>query len=255
VVGDLVRTGLSAWWAPALAFAAGVVSFASPCVLPLVPAYLSFVSGSGTASSGGTGMVAVSRARAVAPMLLFAAGFATVFTLLGAFATTFVPVIKSTLGQRIAGLVIAAFGVFMLLYAFRIGWGGLYAERRPLLSRVKPGPSSAFPLGMAFAAGWTPCIGPVLGGILAIASIQGDAARGALLLFTYSLGLGVPFLLIGLGVTRVMRSLQFVKRNYHWVAGVSGAVMIGIGVLLVTGLWLRLLSPFLRLGNRIDLPI
>jgi cytochrome c-type biogenesis protein len=188
-------------------------------------------------------------------MLLFVAGFATVFTLLGAFATTFVPVIKSTLGQRIAGLVIAALGVFMLLYAFRIGWQGLYAERRPLLSRVKPGPSSAFPLGMAFAAGWTPCIGPVLVGILAIASVQGDAAPRAFLLFTYSLGLGVPFVLIGLGVSRLMRSLQFVKRNYHWIAGISGAVMVTIGVLLVSGLWLRLLAPLLRFANRINLPI
>jgi cytochrome c-type biogenesis protein len=143
----------------------------------------------------------------------------------------------------------------MLLYAFRLGWPGLYAERRPLLGRVRPGPAGALPLGMAFAAGWTPCIGPVLGGILAIAGTQGSAARGAFLLFVYSLGLGLPFLLIGLGVRRLMAALDFVKRNYHWFAGVSGAVMVAIGVLLLSGLWQTVLTPILNRLSQVTPPI
>jgi cytochrome c-type biogenesis protein len=239
MLADYVRTGLSAWWAPGLAFVAGVVSFASPCVFPLVPGYLSFVVGAEAEEQ-----------RPLLPMLLFVGGFTVVFSALGVFATTLIPDIQSTTGQRVAGAVVIAFGVLMLLYALRRGRPGLYAERRPFLSRVRPGRAGAFPLGMAFAAGWTPCIGPVLGGILAIAAAEGGATRGAVLLLTYSLGLGVPFVLLGLGVRRLTTTLSFVKRNYHWFAGVSGAVMVSIGVLLVTGLWFRFLQPFLRAGSR-----
>ena len=235
MVADFVRTGLSSWWAPALAFTAGVVSFASPCVFPLVPGYLSFVSGG----------EAKDEQKPVLPILLFILGFALVFSALGAFSSVLLPVFKSQLGLRISGVVILGFGVMMMMYALRLGRPSLYAERRPFLSKVKPGKAGALPLGMAFAAGWTPCIGPVLAGIFAIAGAQGGAARGAFLLFVYSLGLGVPFLLVGLGIRRV-GGLDWVKRNYHWIAGVSGAVMAVIGVLLVTGVWLRLLNPILR---------
>ena len=127
----------------------------------------------------------------------------------------------------------------MLLYALRLGSPGLFLERRPLLQRVKPGPRWAFPLGVAFGAGWTPCIGPVLAGVLAIAAAQGGSLRGAVLLFVYSIGLGLPFLLVGLGLRKLMGTLAFVKRNYHWIAGVSGVVMIAIGVLVATNLWTR----------------
>ncbi len=155
--------------------------------------------------------------------------------------------VLSTIAIIIASV---AFGVLMLLYALRIGWPGMYAERRPLLEKVKPGRAWAFPLGVAFGAGWTPCIGPVLAGVLTIAASQGGSARGALLLFSYSLGLGVPFLLIGLGIRRLMGALDFVKRNYHWFAGVGGVVMIAIGVLIVTNLWVRVLGPVLRAIGR-----
>ena len=238
-----VTSGLTRWWAPALAFAAGVVSFASPCVFPLVPGYLSFVSG-GEAQEK----------RPVVPILMFILGFAAVFTLLGVSASA-VRFAKSALGLRIAGAVVLVFGVVMLLYALRIGWPALYAERRPFLSRIRPGPAGAVPLGMAFAAGWTPCLGPVLGGILAIAGSQGSSVRGGALLFVYSLGLGLPFLLIGLGVKRLLRALDFVKRNYHWFAGVSGVIMMAIGVLLVSGLWQQLMIPILNRLSRIAPPI
>jgi cytochrome c-type biogenesis protein len=245
MVADFVETGLAAWWAPALAFTAGVVSFASPCVFPLVPGYLSFVSG---------GQIEQER-RPVVPILLFIAGFAAVFTALGAFTQALRPLLTDPVAVRIAGGFIVLFGLAMLLYAFRIGWAGLYAERRPLLSKVRPGPAGAFPLGMAFAAGWTPCIGPVLGGILTIAAAQGGSVRAAFLLFMYSMGLGLPFLLVGLGVRRLTTGLAFVRRNYHWVAGVSGAVMVTVGVMVMTGLWVRLLAPLLRVINRFSPPI
>ena len=241
---DIVQTGLSSWWAPALAFAAGVVSFASPCVFPLVPGYLSFVSGTDTGSER----------RPILPILLFILGFAIVFTTLGASATA-VRFIKGDLGLRIAGGVVVVFGLAMLAYALRLGFVGLYAERRPFLSRVRPGPAGALPLGAAFAAGWTPCIGPVLGGILALAGSQGSAVRGGVLLFVYSMGLGVPFFLIGIGIRRLLRALDFVKRNYHWFAGVSGVLMIGIGVLLVSGLWQSVLTPVLNRLSQITPPI
>ncbi len=234
-----VQEGLQSWWAPALAFLAGVISFASPCVLPVVPGYLSFVTG---------GQPADGR-RPVLPMALFVLGFAVVFTALGAFGGVFVRFLRSSTGLRVAGVIVLVFGLFMLMYALRLGRPALYVERRPLLSRVRPGPAGAFPLGMAFAAGWTPCIGPVLAGIFAIAASQGPA-RGALLFFVYSLGLGLPFVLVGLGVNRLVRSLAFLKRNYHWVAGASGLVMVTIGVLLVTGLWQRVILPLQQLTNR-----
>jgi cytochrome c-type biogenesis protein len=225
---------LSSWFAPALAFAAGVVSCASPCVLPLLPGYLAFVSGG-----------AAGERRPILPILLFVLGFAVVFTALGAFTRTFVPVLRSPVGQRAAGVVIVAFGLIMLFEAFRVGVPGLFADRRPFLSRVRPGPAGALPLGMAFAAGWTPCIGPVLAGILALAAAQGGGLWGAVLMFSYSLGLGLPFVLLGLGTRRLLSVLQAVKRNYHWFAAASGTLMVAIGALLLTNLWVVVLT---RLG-------
>ena len=228
---------LQAWWAPALAFAAGVVSCASPCVLPLLPGYLSFISGSRKEPT--------SRGRSLLPSLLFVLGFAVVFTSLGAFSRALVPVIRSSVGQAVAGGLVAAVGVLMLLFALRLGSPRLFAERRPLLSWVRPGPVGALPLGMAFAVGWTPCIGPVLAGILGLALAQGGGAWGAVLLFAYSLGLGLPFVLLGLGVDRLAGALGFVRRNYHWFTGVGGTLLVLIGVLVATNLWTVLLS---RLG-------
>jgi cytochrome c-type biogenesis protein len=249
VIADLVERGLSSWWAPALAFAAGVVSFASPCVFPLVPGYLSFVAG------GGPSLAEPDAKKPVVPILLFIAGFAVVFTSLGAFTATMTEILRSPVGIRISGLVIVLFGVLMLLEAFQWGAPSLFMERRPLLSKVKPGPTWAFPLGIAFGAGWTPCIGPVLAGVLAIAAAQGGSARGAFLLFMYSAGLGLPFLLVGLGIRRLMSALSFVKRNYHWFAGISGVIMVTIGILVFTNTWSRLLAPLLRTISRFNPPI
>jgi cytochrome c-type biogenesis protein len=238
VIADFVQEGLGSWWAPALAFAAGLVSFASPCVFPLVPGYLSFVAGE-----------AQEERRPVVPILLFIAGFGAVFTALGAFTGSVTRILRSQAGIRISGAII------MLLYALRVGSPSLFAERRPLLRRVRPGPAWAFPLGVAFGAGWTPCIGPVLAGVLAIAAAQGGSLRGAVLLFVYSAGLGLPFLLVGVGVRRLMGTLAFVRRNYHWIAGGSAVVMIAIGLLVVTNRWTLLLGPILRAIRQFSPPI
>jgi len=228
MVADVTQ-GVNQWWAPALAFAAGVVSFLSPCVLPLVPGYLAMVTGGDDPTRA---------RRPLLPVLLFILGFSVVFTVVGGFAATALTrAVKSAIGQRIAGVVVLAFGVFMLLYALRLGRLWIYREARPLLSRVRPGPAGAFPLGMAFAVGWTPCIGPVLGAILTLAANQPGHARSVLLLLSYSLGLGAPFLLVGLGLRRLLGTFRFFSRNYHWFAGVSGVALTAIGVLLLTGVW------------------
>ena len=250
---------LAAWWAPLLAFAAGIVAFASPCVLPLVPGYLSFVSASSANDPQPTvpGAVTVAeRTRTpVAPILLFVAGFSIVFTALGAFAGILVPLIRSQLGLRIAGLVIVGAGALMVVTGLRKGGMSLYVERRPFLARVPPGRATALPLGMAFAAGWTPCIGPVLGGILTLAAAQGGSARAALLLLAFSLGLGVPFALVGLGLGRAMGAFGAIRRHHNTISVVSGAILVAFGVLLLTGLWTQVMSPVLRLVNRFEPPI
>ncbi len=228
-----MQSGIASWWAPALAFAAGLVSCLSPCVWPLLPGYLSFVAGDRITESG---------RRPIVPMLLFITGFTIVFVLLGAFASTFVRVFRGATGQRIGGAIVIAFGVLMIGYALQRGSLALYAERRPFLVRLRPGSVGAVPLGMAFAAGWTPCIGPVLGAILAIAA-TGSTPRAVLLLVSYSAGLGVPFLLAGLGVTRFIGAFDWVKRRYTAIAVVSGALMVAMGVLVFTGEFTRLVSP------------
>ena len=250
---------LGAWWAPVLAFAAGIVAFASPCVLPLVPGYMSFVSASSAGDAHRTvagGVTVAERTRAsVVPVVLFVAGFSIVFTALGAFAGVLVPVIRSPFGQRIAGLVIVVVGALMVVTGLRKGAMSLYVERRPFLNRVRPGRATAMPLGMAFAAGWTPCIGPVLGGILTLAAAQGGSVRAALLLLAFSLGLGVPFLLVGLGVGQAMGAFGWIRRHHDAISVVSGTILVAFGALLVSGLWNEVMSPVLRLVNRFEPPI
>jgi cytochrome c-type biogenesis protein len=230
---------LSAWYAPLVALVAGVVSFASPCVLPLVPGYLSFVTGESLVDEEG------GRGRRMLPMWLFVAGFSLVFTLYGAFAATFVRVFKGTVGTRIAGAVVIAIGLMMIAYAFQRGPAWLYSDRRPLLGKVRPGVAGAFPLGMAFAAGWTPCLGTILAGILAIAASQ-SPARGAALLFVYSVGIGIPFVLLGMGVQWLTGTLGWIRRHHRGITTTSGALLVIVGIMIATGTFTRIVAPLLR---------
>jgi cytochrome c-type biogenesis protein len=238
MVADIVQSGLSSWWAPALAFAAGIVSCTSPCVWPLLPGYVSFI-------SGGAAEAEQDRPP-VLPVLLFVLGFTLVFSLLGAFSSTFVSVFRGSVGQKVGGAVVIVIGLLMIGYALGRGSITLYAERRPFLHKVNPGTIGALPLGMAFAAGWSPCIGPVLTAILGMAAASGSRARGTLLMVSYSLGLGVPFLLVGLGITRFMGVFGWLKRHYRPIAVVSGGFLIFVGVLLFTGAFTRFFAPLAR---------
>lgn len=215
------------------AFLGGLLSFLSPCVLPLVPAYLSFLTGMSAAElSAGSRRISV-----LLPAVLFVAGFSAVFVAMGASASVlgqFLVQYRPIL-ERVAGLFVVAFGVVML-GVIPLPW--LYGEMRADLSRAKGlGRASAFVMGAAFAAGWTPCVGPILGAILTMAGSAGTVSTGALLLMAYSAGLGVPFLLVALLFGRARPVLSFFARHSVVVNRVAGAVMIAVGLLMLTGLF------------------
>ena len=239
---------LARWWAPALAFVAGIVSFASPCVFPLVPGYLSFVTGESAVDGWMAGDPERAPSRRLLPIVLFIGGFTLVFALLGAFAST-VRLFKGSAGQTIAGLVVVTLGVLMIGYALGRGSIALYVERRPFLHKVRPGVAGAFPLGMAFAAGWTPCIGPILGAILGLAATEASLSRGIVLLGAYSLGLAVPFLVAAFAVESFLDWFQRFRRYLPWVQRASGALLVAVGLLMATGQftrmagWLQRLTP------------
>jgi cytochrome c-type biogenesis protein len=213
-----------------LALAAGFVSFLSPCVLPLVPGYLSTVIGvTPNDLKAGVGV-----RRVLVPSLLFIASFSLIFILLGLSAT----VIGSTLNdhkqmlERIGGAVIILLGVAFLASPF-IGMLNREWHSETLLRLAgKGGPLVA---GAAFAIAWTPCTSITLGAILTQAAVSSSAAHGALLLAFYSAGLAIPFLLIAVAFERMTGALSVVKRHFPVIIGIGGAVMIALGVLIVTG--------------------
>lgn len=215
----------------AAAFAGGVVSFASPCVLPIVPAYLSVVTGvSGTAILEG-GRSHLSRVLVTA--LGFIAGFTVVFVLLGLSITAVGQslAVNRVLLTRISGLVVLAMALFLLAsLVLRAPW--LYQEHRwrPALGRF--GPFAAPIAGIAFAFGWTPCIGPVLTSVLALAATTGQAGQGALTLLAYSAGLGVPFLASALVMDRLVGVFGFAKRHFMAATITSASVLAVSGTLL-----------------------
>ena len=232
---------------PVFAIVAGIISFTSPCALPLVPSYLSYVSGLPVSElSDGQAKRLVVRSTAT-----FVAGFTAVFTALGASSTLFGSLLIRHLPtiMRVSGVVIIIFGLSMTGF-FRIPI--LSRERRLDLTKISRGPLGAFPLGMAFAFGWTPCIGPILASILAVASTSHTMAWGAILLALYSLGLGVPFLVLALGIGRARRSLNFLSRHGRAIEIGGGLLLVAVGVLFLAGLWKGLFIPlqdrFARLG-------
>ena len=210
-----------------IAFSAGLLSFLSPCVLPLVPSYVTFITGLSIDD------VQASRRTALVHGLLFVLGFSFIFIALGAIATG----LGQTLGAsrdwlaRIGGVVMIVFGLY-LMGVLNIGF--LMRERRLHLADKPAGYLGTVFVGIAFGAGWTPCIGPILGSILMYSSAQETLSRGLLLLTLYSLGLAVPFVLSALAVDRFMAFFRRVRRQMVWLSRIAGAVMIGMGLLMVT---------------------
>jgi cytochrome c-type biogenesis protein len=224
----------------ATAFLAGLASFLSPCVLPLIPGYLSFMSGVSVQemAEGKTGSIP----RVTAAGLLFVLGFSLVFIALGAAATAVGGVLRSHLRllHVLAGLLIIVFGIH-LTGLLRLGW--LQRERR-YQGKIAAGPGGAFLVGMAFAFGWTPCVGPILFSILAYAGTQETLGKGIALLVAYSLGLGIPFLLIGLGMGTFLRFLRRWGSYLRWLEVGGGVLLVVLGLLMVTG-YLSRLTGFL----------
>jgi cytochrome c-type biogenesis protein len=235
---------------PIAAFVAGLLSFLSPCVLPLVPGYVSLISGTGA----GTLETDTSR-RAFRTVMLnsitFILGFSIVFIMLGAGATALGQLVGRFRRDLtfIAGIVIIVFGLHLTgLLKLKF----LYADKR--MHDVKGGssPLGAFLVGFAFAFGWTPCIGPILAGILTLAAAEETVTKGMLLLAVYSAGLAVPFLLTSLGVDRFLAFYSRFRRHLHAVEVVSGVLLIMIGALVLTGRF-TVLSGYLSFLNRFAL--
>jgi cytochrome c-type biogenesis protein len=229
------------------AFAAGFLSFVSPCVLPLIPGYISFVSGVSVEEMRGDAAPATSRLQVFLTSLAFVIGFSIVFVLLGASATALGKFMfaKLPLLSKIAGVVLIIFGLHTM-GVFRIAF--LEAEKRVHSQRKPAGPLGAVLVGVAFAFGWTPCIGPILGGILAIAGSKSSVGEGITLLAVYSMGLGIPFLLTSLAINQFFGAAKRIRRYYHAIELVSGALLIVIGVLILTGqmtIITRYLQPYL----------
>ena len=229
-----------------VAFIAGLLSFLSPCVLPLVPSYVGFITGMTLPEVTGRRRAVLTHA------LLFVAGFSLVFVLLGASATALGRALNyyQVWLQRVGGVLIILFGL-LCLGVFKLG--SLTQERRMHLERKPIGYLGSVLVGMAFAAGWTPCIGPVLGGILGLAATSNDVARGMQLLAVYSAGLALPFLIAAVALESFLDWFQRFRRFLPWVMRVSGVMLIVVGVLMVTGEftrlagWLQGLTPdFLR---------
>lgn len=230
--GDTVLTGSLALAVPVAALA-GLVSFLSPCVLPLVPGYLGYVTG-----LSGAELAAGRRGRLVLGVLLFVLGFSVVFVsyglLFGGLGTLFLEHGETIM--RVLGVVTIVLG---LLFA---GWlPGLSRDWRTE-ARPSVGLAGAPLLGLVFGIGWTPCMGPTLAAVQTLAFTEASAGRGALLSFAYCLGLGLPFLAAALAYQRATRVFQWVRRHQLAVMRAGGIMLILLGVLLVTGLWNELIA-------------
>ena len=229
------------------ALGAGIVSFISPCVLPLVPGYLSAVTGVSVGE--------LDRAhwrRVLVPSLIFVASFSAIFILLGLGATGIGSALqdhRQTL-EKIAGAVIIALGALFVASLFITRLNREWHVEALMLRAGKGGPLIA---GMAFAIAWTPCIGPTLGAILTAASLSDSAAHGALLLAVYSAGLGIPFLATALAFSRMTTAFAAIKRHYAAIMAVGGAILIAMGVLILTGDFAQLNIQAQKLTNDLGL--
>lgn len=233
------------------AFVAGVLSFISPCVLPLIPGYLSFISGvsleemrgmpvAAAAGGGASALSAPSAAvsdaakrQVIVTSLFFILGFSLVFVGLGASATVLGQFLmeRLTIFGKIAGVLLIIFGLHTI-GVFKIQW--LLQEKRVQTASKPAGMLGATVVGISFAFGWTPCIGPILSAILLVAAQQESVNQGILLLSIYSLGLAIPFLLTALAINQFFVAFSKIRRHYHAIEIVSGVLMIVIGVLIFT---------------------
>ncbi len=213
-----------------VSFLEGIITFVSPCLLPMLPVYLSYFAGGGERSTRKTAVSALG----------FVAGFTVVFVALGALAGTLGGFLKAhqTAVNIVSGLIVVFFGLSFLgvvrLNVFKGSRGGM--------QNGEAGFFSTMVFGMVFSVGWTPCVGAFLGSALMLASQQGQTAVGMLMLLCYSLGLGIPFLLSALLIDKLKSTFDFIKRNYAIINTVSGILLILVGVLMATGLFGRLLS-------------
>lgn len=214
-----------------VALVAGIISFLSPCVLPIVPPYLAYMSGVSLNEMSG---VQAARRRAIIAALFFVMGLSTVFLILGFTASAFGAFFlqNQILFARISGVVIIVFGLHFL-GVFRIP----FLDREARVDAGDKGGSSfgAYVLGLAFAFGWTPCIGPQLGAILSLAASEASIARGTLLLGVYAAGLGIPFLLAAMFITRAMGVMNRLKKHMKAIERVMGGLLLLVGIAMVTG--------------------
>lgn len=246
--GALVFDG-ALWLALPVALAAGLISFLSPCVLPLVPGYLGFIGGA--VAPRGRSASAPGRGRLLGGTLLFIAGFTLVFMA--------VNVLGGTVGMfflRYADVITRVMGVVVILLGLVfIGLFGLAQRSVRLQARGNLGLIGAPLLGIALGIGWTPCIGPTLAAILSVSYNLGDPGRAALLGLAYSLGLGIPFLLLALGFGWATRSVAFVRKHIRLVNLIGGGLLIVLGLLMVTGIWGAWMSTLQGVMGSVQLPL
>ena len=237
-VRDLVRNA-NFLVAGAVAFAAGLVSFASPCVVPLVPGYLSYMTGlSGAELADGR----ANRGRVAAGGLLFTFGFAVPFTLIGSLGGAVSSVLLSRPWQILLGVLVGLLG---LAFTGLLPIDLLRRERRLSDRAIDRGVLGALPLGFVFGVGWTPCIGPALAAILALSAQQGSVLRGGALAFIYALGLGLPFIVFGVLLHSASGALALLRRHSARIQVAGGALLTCVGVAIATGAWNRFII-FLR---------
>ena len=221
-----------------VAFSAGLLSFLSPCVLPMVPVYL--------ASLYGPEIYGVRIARMRITLLLhslsFIAGFSMIFITLGVIAglAGFAINLSSAVLNKIAGSLLIAFGLFMLV-ALKVPWLNYEKRLTPSLSNTTSYLRSLI-IGATFSLGWTACVGPILGGILTLASVRATAGQGAYLMAVYCLGLGLPFLIMGAAFDSIMPFLKRINRYSHLISVISGLLLIAVGILILTNNLARLFS-------------